>query len=69
MIYNIRFEASILLFRNLRITIARMDILTEQNLSSILIANIDLIYWSVRSSSGSRGDWLKGIDGGYLYFS
>ena len=32
------------------------------NLSSIYIANIDLIHWSVRSSSRRGGDGLKGSD-------
>ena len=33
-----------------------MDIMTVEKLSSI--ANMDIIYWSVRSSS-KRGDWVK----------
>ena len=33
-----------------------MDILTRENLSTIWVANIDLIYWSVCSSSKRGGD-------------
>ena len=46
-----------------------MDILTAENLSSIKVANMDLIYWSIRSSSKRGGDGLKGMDEGYRYFS
>ena len=38
-----------------------MDILTAENLSSIEVANRDLIYWSVRSSSRRGGDGIKGV--------
>ena len=37
-----------------------MDILTRVNLSSIYVANMDLINWSVRSSSRRGGDGVKG---------
>ena len=37
-----------------------MDILTGGNLSSIKLANMDLIYWSVRLSIRRGGDDLKG---------
>ena len=33
-----------------------VDILTEKKLSSILVANMDLIHWSVRSTSSKGGD-------------
>ena len=36
-----------------------MDILTVENLSSIKVANIDLINWSVRLSSRKELDELK----------
>ena len=36
---------------------------------SIYIANMDLNYWSVLSSSRRSGDEVKGVDGGYHYFS
>ena len=42
-----------------------VDMLTGENLSSILVVNMDLIYWSVLSSS-SKGEYeVKGVD----YFS
>ena len=43
----------------------KLFMLTEENLSLILLANMDLIYWSVFSSS-RRGDWLKGVNGGII---
>ena len=30
------------------------------------LANMDLIYWSVCSSSRRGGDWLKGVDWGIV---
>ena len=33
------------------------DILTEENLSSIRVANMDLIYWEVRASNSKKG-WM-----------
>ena len=36
---------------------------------SNLLANMDLIYWSVRSISSMGGDGVKVMDGGYRYFS
>ena len=44
-----------------------MDILTGENLP-IYDVNMDLIYWSVLSYS-ITGDEVKGVDGGYNYFS
>ena len=44
-------------------------ILTGVNLSSIKVAIMDIGYWSVRSSIKSGGDGVKGLDGGYHYFS
>ena len=46
-----------------------MDILIGENLSSIKLANINSIYWSVGSSSRRGKDKVKGLDGGYHYFS
>ena len=40
-----------------------MDILTRENLSLIELANMDIIHWSVRSTSRRGGDGFKG----YLY--
>ena len=37
-----------------------VDILTEENLSSIYLANMNLIYWSVRSSCKRGGDTING---------
>ena len=45
------------------------DILPGEDLSSIKLANMDLIYLSVLSSSRRAGDGVKGVDGGYCYFS
>ncbi len=39
-----------------------MDILTGEKLLSILVANIDVIYWSVRSSIRRGGVEVKGAD-------
>ena len=39
--------------------IGYVDILTGGNLSSIYVANMDLINWSVRSSSRRGGDGVK----------
>ncbi len=41
-----------------------LDILTEKNFSSTEVANINLIYWSLGSSSKR-----KGLEGLYSYFS
>ena len=51
------------------VDIENMDILTGQNLSSIKVANMDHIKCPVRSFSGRAGDWVKGVDGRYRYFS
>ena len=37
-----------------------MDILTWENLSSILVANMDLIYWTVCSFRRRGVDWARG---------
>ena len=41
-----------------------MDILTAKNLSSIQLANMILIYWSVSSSSRKGRDGVKAVHGG-----
>ena len=46
-----------------------MDILTGENIPSILVATMVLIYWSARSSINSRADEVKWMDVGYRYFS
>ena len=45
-----------------------MDIMTEDKLSSIKVAIMDITYWSVRSSSRRGGDGVKGVDGGGTLF-
>ena len=40
-----------------------------EKLSSIKLANMDLIYWSVRSSNRRGGDYVKIVDGEYHSFS
>ena len=37
------------------------------NLQSFQLANIELIYWTVRSSSRKGWDGIKGVDGGYHF--
>ena len=32
------------------------------------VANMVSIYWSVRLFTRIGGDWVKGVDGGYLLF-
>ena len=39
-----------------------VDIMTGKQLSSILLANMELDYWSVRSSSRRGGYRVKGVD-------
>ena len=46
-----------------------MDILTGEILSSIKVAKMDLIYWSVRSSGRKERDGVKRMAGRYHYFS
>ena len=46
-----------------------MDILIGEKLSSIYVANMDIIYWPIRSSSRRGKDKIKRVDGGYHYFS
>ena len=43
--------------------------MTWDNLSSIYLANKELVYWSVLSSSRTRGDGVKGMEEGNGYFS
>ena len=43
-----------------------VDILTGEYLSSINLAIMDLIYWSVGSSSRKGGDRLKGVNGVFV---
>ena len=43
-----------------------VDIITGEKLWTILVANIDIIYWSVRSSSKRGGDGVKGVDRGIV---
>ena len=45
-----------------------MDILTEENVSSIRVAYMYLIYWSVCLSSGRGGGGEKGMEGRTRYF-
>ena len=44
-----------------------MDTLTGENLSSFLVANMDLIKWSVVYSSTREGYKVKGASWGYRY--
>ena len=46
-----------------------MDILTGKKLSSIKVANMDLIYWTVHLTSRRGEDWVKWMDMAYRYFS
>ena len=46
-----------------------MDIMIEGKLSSILLANMDIVYWSVCSSVGGEGMGLKGVDVEFCVFS
>ena len=43
--------------------------MTEGKLSSILVANMDITYWSVRSSSMKGGEGVKEVDEWDRYFS
>ncbi len=36
-----------------------LDIITVTNFYSIKVANMELIYWSVRSSSRRGGEWVS----------
>ena len=38
-----------------------VDIMTGEGLSSSYLANMELVYWSVRSSIRSKGDWVKRV--------
>ena len=46
-----------------------VDIMTEKKLSSIPVAIMDIIYWSVRSSSRRGGDRVKGMVMGYHFLN
>ena len=46
-----------------------MDIMTEENILTFKVANMELTYLSFCSDSRRVGDWVKGIDWGYLYIS
>ena len=48
--------------KSLTMDIEYVDILTEENLSSFQTVNMDLIYWSVRSSSRRGGNGVKEVD-------
>ena len=39
-----------------------VDIMTAEKFSSIYLAYMELIYWSVSSSSRRRGDGVKGVN-------
>ena len=49
--------------------IVYVDVLIVKKLQSILPANMDLIYWSVRSSSRRGFDAVKGVDEGIIIFA
>ena len=46
-----------------------MDIMTGAKLTSIYLANMNLFNLPVPSSCRRGGDWVKGVDGEYCYFS
>ncbi len=46
-----------------------MDIKTEEKLSSIMVACMELLYWAVHSSNIREGDGVKEVDGESCYFS
>ena len=48
--------------KSLTMDIEYVDILTEENLSSFQTVNMDLIYWSVISSSRRGGNGVKEVD-------
>ncbi len=45
-----------------------VDILTRENLSLIKLVIMNIIYWSVRSTSKREGAVVKWLDGEYCYF-
>ena len=47
--------------KSLTMDIEYVDILTEENLSSFQTVNMDLIYWSVLSSSRRGGNGVKEV--------
>ena len=53
----------------LRMAIEYVDILTEENLSSIQVAYMELICWSVCLFSMMGGDGIRGVVERYRYFS
>ena len=44
-----------------------MDILTGEYCSSIQVAKMDIIYWSIGTSSSRRGDTIKEVEVGVVY--
>ena len=46
-----------------------VNIMSREKLSSIQLANIELVYWSIRSSSSRGEDGEKGLELGVRYFS
>ena len=46
-----------------------VDNRTGEKLSSIKVGNMDIIYWSVCSSSRRGGNGVKGVNVGERYFS
>ena len=53
---------------NCTIIVIYVDIMTGEKLSSIQLANMELVHWSVRSSN-RRGGRQRGWKGGNRYFS
>ena len=43
-----------------------MDIMTGEKMSSIYVANMEIIYWSVRSSSWRGGYGVIGVESGIV---
>ena len=48
-------------FDNSAVKDINVDIMTGEKLSSILVANMDIIHWSVRSSSRREGNGVIGL--------
>ena len=46
-----------------------MDIMTEENILTFKVANMELTYLSFCSDSRRVGDGVNGVDLGYLYLS
>ena len=43
-----------------------VDIMTGGKLAYIMVANMIIFYFAVRSSKSVRGEWVKGMDGGIV---